>query len=171
MIHALIFDWGNTLMRVFPKYKGPMAFWPKVEAVAGVKEILLLLQPRYRLVLATNATDSDAILVRKALSKVSLEEHFYTVLTSQELGIRKPDPAFYQAVLKEVGYSPHQTAMIGDNYEDDIASAKQSGLWTIWFNPKGIPSPFTNPLHDAEIKVMAKLPSALENLNFKIWQI
>jgi len=36
MIRALIFDWGDTVMRVFPEFSGPMAHWPRVEAVHGI---------------------------------------------------------------------------------------------------------------------------------------
>ncbi len=35
---AILFDWGDTLMRVFPEYDGPMYAWPRVEAVEGTAE-------------------------------------------------------------------------------------------------------------------------------------
>jgi putative hydrolase of the HAD superfamily len=36
---CLLFDWGDTLMRVFPEYVGPMAAWPKVEAMPHAEEM------------------------------------------------------------------------------------------------------------------------------------
>ena len=32
---CLLLDWGDTVMRVFPEYEGPMLTWPRVEAVEG----------------------------------------------------------------------------------------------------------------------------------------
>ena len=39
-IKALFFDWGNTVMKVFPEYEGPMVSWPKVEKIEGIEELL-----------------------------------------------------------------------------------------------------------------------------------
>ena len=38
---CILFDWGDTLMRVFPEFEGPMFTWPRVEVVSGIKETLV----------------------------------------------------------------------------------------------------------------------------------
>ena len=48
-IHTLVFDWGNTLMQVFPEYSGPMLEWPQIAPVKGIKTALTRLKPHYRL--------------------------------------------------------------------------------------------------------------------------
>ena len=37
---CVLFDWGDTLMRDFPEFSGPMASWSHVEALPNVKEVL-----------------------------------------------------------------------------------------------------------------------------------
>ena len=70
---ALVFDWGNTLMKVFPEYTGPMVNWPEVAEVDGMSEALDGLAGRSPMVVATNAADSTAELVWKALRRAKLD--------------------------------------------------------------------------------------------------
>ncbi|OGO36479.1 MAG: hypothetical protein A2W35_13035 [Chloroflexi bacterium RBG_16_57_11] len=167
MIQAVRFDWGDTLMRVFPEYEGTMAEWPHVESMPGVIPALTELRPAYRLYLATNASDSDAMLVRAALRRVGLEEFFAGIFTSKELKVCKPDPGFYQAVLRESGVAPGEAVMVGDDYPADVLGAKQAGLRAIWYNPAASPAPADRPLHDAEIQTMSELPAVLRNLDLQ----
>jgi putative hydrolase of the HAD superfamily len=69
---AIIFDWGDTIMRNFPEYPGPMAYWPRVEAVTGINDALQHLQKDFICCLASNAVNSDAGLMGLALSRVNL---------------------------------------------------------------------------------------------------
>ena len=169
MSEVVLFDWGDTVMRVFPEYEGPMAGWPQVEALPGVAEALQVLRPRYRLVLATNAAESGATLVCQALRRVGLEEYFEAVFTARELGARKPAPAFFQALLARLGCAPHEVTMVGDEYRVDVAGAKEAGLRAVWFNPAVRPCPAAHPLYDAEVLAMADLPVALDNLRLPDW--
>jgi len=148
-------------MRVFPEYDGPMARWPQVEAIPGIAQVLIELHLRYRLVLATNASESGAVLVSSALRRVGLEKYFHCVFTAKELGVRKPSPAFYHAVMRETGCGASEAVMVGDDYQNDITVAKQAGLWTVWYNPTAAPSPRSDRLHDAEIRTMSELPATL----------
>lgn len=167
MIRAVVFDWGDTVMRVFPEYEGPMAEWPRVEAMPGVIPALTELRTAYRLYLATNASDSDAILVRAALRRVGLEEFFASIFTSKELKVRKPDPGFYQAVLRESGVAPSEAVMVGDDYPADVLGAKQASLRAIWYNPAASHGPEDRPMYDAEIQTMSELPAVIRNLDLQ----
>lgn len=164
VVRAVCFDWGGTVMRELPGMTGPMASWPRVEAIPGVKDALRALHGRYRLAVATNAAASDAALVRAALARVGLSAFFDAVCTARDLGAEEPDPAFFHAVLARLNCSPAEAAMVGDGYATDVVGAKQAGLWAIWFNPSGDPCPCVHPLHDAELRDMAALPAALSDL-------
>lgn len=160
MIRTVILDWGDTVMRNLP-YPGPMAQWPHVEVVPGAREALAALQGHCQMVLATNAADSGEALVRQALARVGLEGHFDAVLTARELGARKPDPAFFEAVLRQTHTPPHEAAMVGDDYAADVAGAKAAGLRAVWFNPQAQPCPEPLALYDAEVQALATLPATL----------
>lgn len=163
-LRVLIFDWGDTVMRTFPPYSGPMAAWPEVTAVPGVSEALAALDGRYRLALATNARDSGALMVRAALGRVKLDGYFSVVATAQELGAAKPAAAFFRAVLVRLGCAPDEAVMVGDSYDADVAGAKAAGLRAIWFNPDRSPCPDPHPVYDAEIPAMLALPAAVAGL-------
>ncbi len=150
-ITTIIFDWGDTLMVNFPQYSGPMADWPEVQAMPGAEKILASLAPNYRLVLASNAAESDAGLVKKALTRVNLDGYFQDIFTFHELGARKPDAGFFRAIEKRLNLSSRQCVMVGDSYADDITGALAAGWQGIWFNAAAQPCAGLMPRHEAEI--------------------
>lgn len=158
---TLIFDWGNTLMKVFPQYSGPMANWPEVDEVDGVREALERLQDRYPMVVATNAADSGTEQVWNSLRRVGLERYFRAVFTTRELGARKPEPAFFNQLESILTLPSRQAVMVGDDFQVDVSGAKSVGWRAIWYNPKRLAAPGLLPLHDAEIQDMRDLPEAI----------
>jgi putative nucleotidyltransferase with HDIG domain len=162
---ALVFDWGNTLMRVFPEYNGPMADWPEVAEVAGVVETLEALLGNYPMVVATNAGDSKTEQVWKALRRVGLGEYFKAVFTSGELGAKKPELRFFRGLESVLARAPYNLVMIGDDFHADVLGAKNAGWKTIWYNPGWQAAPGLLPLHDAEIHDLRELPGALGSLS------
>jgi len=170
VIEAVVFDWGDTVMRDFRTYEGPMASWPLVEAVAGVEEVLRTLHPRYRLALATNASDSDESLVRWALYRAGLNWFFDKVFVSSDLGVEKPDGRFFAAVLAGLALPPQQVVMVGDSYANDVRGAKAAGLWTVWFNTGCGPAPGQATDHDAEIADFSQLEAALVDFELRTAQ-
>lgn len=165
-LQVVLMDWGDTLMRNFAHFSGPMALWPRVEAMPGAAEALAALRGRYRVVLATSARDSDAVLVRAALARVDLAHLVDAIYTFREVGVRKPDSAFFLTVLRAEGCSPREAAMVGDDYWADVVGAKAAGLWAIWYNPPGEPAPsYAETLPDLTIRHLADLPTALAALD------
>ena len=163
-LRVLIFDWGDTVMRTFPQYAGPMVGWPEVAAAPGATEALTELAGHYRLALATNARDSGSLAVRDALRRVRLDAVFDVVATSKEMGAAKPDPAFFRAVLARVGCAPDEAVMVGDSYDADVVGAKMAGLRAIWYNPAQAACPEPHPAYDAEISHLAGLPAVVAGL-------
>ena len=171
-VHTLVFDWGNTLMRVFPEYSGPMAAWPEVAPVKGIKTALMRLKPHYRLVVATNAADSGAEQVWAALARVELDGFFSTIYTARELNDnRKPEIGFFRELEKILGESPNNLMMIGDDYRADVLGAIQAGWRAMWFNPEMEPCPGLMPIHTQELYSMSKLPDLIEKREFPGWTL
>ena len=157
----LIFDWGDTLMRVFPQYSGAMVNWPVVEAILGTAEGLNGVNGIIRMVVGTNAVDSSAILISQALDRVGLGKYFESVFTAQETGACKPDPAFFQGIARLMQIDPQRAAVVGDDFIMDVAGAQSAGLCTIWLNPECKECPTTIPVQDAEIKSLVELPGLI----------
>jgi len=163
-ITTLVFDWGNTLMKVDPRFSGPMMFWDEVRAMPGAAETLFSLQADFKLVVGTNAADSNAFQVGKALERVNLKKPFQAIFTTRELGTRKPDLEFFRQVESVLGVHPDQIVMVGDRFSEDVLGAKRAGWKAIWYNPEGEPAPGLLPFQDAEIQHFSRLSHTLSSL-------
>ena len=133
-IKAIVFDWGDTLMLDFPEFEGPMVNWPHLELIPGVAEALAQLYQQLTCCVASNAYDSDADLMEQALEKVGIRRYFHHFLTSQELGVEKPDPRFFKEVAQRLEIKPSECITVGNNYDKDIVPAKTVGMRTIWLS-------------------------------------
>lgn len=168
-LRIVVLDWGDTLMRNFPQFPGPMAHWPHVEAIPGAADALATVRQQYRVVLATNAGDSNAALVWQALARVGLHRHVNEVYTSRELGVRKPDPSFFRAILAAEGCPPRAAVMVGDDYWADVVGSARVGMWAIWYNPMGTSAPRQeSPPPHLAIAHLSALPPALERIEAEL---
>lgn len=156
---AILFDWGNTLMREFAGYEGPMAVWPRVVALPGAAEVLAALQPDWTLCLATNALGSDAAQIRAALARAKLDAYIERIFRGIDLGAQKPHPAFFAGALAQLGEPAERVVMVGDGFEVDVLGAANAGLRAVWLNEHTAESregPLWRTIHR-----LADLPAAL----------
>jgi putative hydrolase of the HAD superfamily len=163
-ITTIVFDWGNTLMKELP-YDGPMVNWPVVEAIPGSSQAIQSLKSRYRLVLASNAVNSNAPQIESALARVDLDGIMDSIFTFNELGSRKPQPAFFAGICEHLGTDPSQMLMVGDIWKVDISGALQADWNAAWYNPSCSACPGLLPSHQIELHNLADLPDRLIDLN------
>jgi putative hydrolase of the HAD superfamily len=159
---CLLLDWGDTVMRVFSEYEGPMAGWPRVEAVDGIREVLTGLRPAWTIALATNATDSEEQDIWSVLARAGLDGLIDRIYCFRAVGHRKSAPAYFQHVLADLGISPDDAVMVGDDFEADVMSANRSGIRAIWFRENAADRA-TGAMHRT-IHDLHDLPKALELL-------
>lgn len=168
----LVFDWGNTVMKIFPQYSGPMAAWPEVAEVEGIVEALEGLQRRFGMVIATNAADSTTEQVWKALERVGLSQYFKAVFTTHELGgALKPEIRYFRQLESVLSCPPYQLVMVGDSYPVDVLGAKAAGWRVIWYNPEHQTAPGLIPLQDAEISHLRDLPQMVDQTSLPDYPI
>jgi putative hydrolase of the HAD superfamily len=160
-IRAVIFDWGDTLMRDL-QYPGAMVHWPRVELVPGAVEALEAIEGQYICCLASNAGDSDAALMAQALDRAGIRRYFDHLWTSRELGANKPDTRFFQAVLQNLRLAPTECVFVGNDYQKDIVPAKASGMRTVWLAP---PALADDSAADRTIARLEELPGTIDALN------
>lgn len=68
----------------------------------------------------------------------SIKKYIPHLFISQEIGVGKPDPLFFDHVCRNLGISDRSTAVVvGDNLNSDILGGNQAGMDTIWYNPAG----------------------------------
>lgn len=153
-ISALIFDWGDTVMRDFD-LPGPMSEWEKVAFIPGAEEALSILSKRFTCVIATSANHSGTGEMIAALKRVGADRYFHHFFSSAELGYKKPDPKFFTSITTRLGLPPESCVMVGNLYEKDITGAKTAGMQTILFDEKKQPRNF--PDADVVIHQMTEL--------------
>ena len=62
------------------------------------------------------------------LRALGLEPLLDGILTSAEIGARKPAPAMFDRALALAGASPAQAIHVGDSLEEDVAGARAAGI-------------------------------------------
>lgn len=67
----------------------------------------------------------------RALANLGLAQFFDAVVTSQDMGASKPDPALFREALRRIGVPPDQAVMVGNDVDRDIAGAMRMGLRAI----------------------------------------
>ena len=96
---------------------------------------------------------SNTILSRKtvrlAMKDFGILDFFDAVVCSSEVGYRKPNGPIYRAILSLLQTKAEQSAMVGDNLENDIAGAASVGMNTVWYNPGQLPALKIKPDHIA----------------------
>jgi putative hydrolase of the HAD superfamily len=131
-----------------------------VRLLPGAKRLLNAAK-RYRTCLITNGeTDRQ----RQKLRRLSLDKCFDHTLISEEIGIRKPDPAIFRRALDLTDANPDQAVMIGDNTIADIAGAAALGIRTIWVNLHSWEYPPKTAMPDCQVPDAAAAATLLETL-------
>ncbi len=95
--------------------------------------------------------------------QVGLAGIFDLVISAQDRGIWKPDPAIYRLATTELGIEPANALHVGDHQRDDVQAARNAGFMTVWMNRKGtVKETWCCP--NAEISSLAELPTILRRL-------
>jgi putative hydrolase of the HAD superfamily len=160
-VTTLIFDWGDTVM-IDHGFPGPMSEWKKVDWVPGVEEALSILTREFSCIIATSAPHSGRKEMMEALTRVGADKYFKGFYAANEMGVRKPDPGFFRAILLDLDCKPERSISIGNIYEKDITGARDAGMKTILYNNAGQHGPF--PKADTVIRSMEDLVGAVRAL-------
>lgn len=111
----------KVLNIVFDKFKKGSTF----VLFDDVLPILTTLKQRKLILgLLTNAS-KDAI---SRYSYLGLEPHLDLVVTPEEVGANKPEPAIFQAALDRAGVKAAEAVHVGDQYDLDIVGARRVGI-------------------------------------------
>jgi len=97
----------------------------------GAIELLEYLTPKYSLHIITNGFEEVQNL---KLQKSGIKKYFDKIITSESVGVKKPNPKVFHFALDLVKTKSENSVMIGDNLEADIIGALNCGIQSIHFN-------------------------------------
>ena len=98
------------------------------------KDVKIFLRNAKKLGLITCAvTDMQANFQIAKLKKMKLDVHIDYLVTSEEAGAEKPNPAIFKLALKKMSLSKKMVVMIGDSKIKDINGAESFGIKAIYF--------------------------------------
>ncbi len=117
----------------------------------GALEILEYLNEKYTLHIITNGFHE---VQQIKLDKSGIKSFFNTVTSSEEVGVKKPNPKVFHAALNKAGVKAVNALMIGDTYGADIVGAIGVNMEVIFYNYRNdvITSQINHVDHLIEIK-------------------
>ena len=65
------------------------------------------------------------------VDRIGLRARLCAVITSEELGVAKPDPRCYLSACEQLGVEPSQALHVGDRDDLDVLSARAAGLQAV----------------------------------------
>ena len=95
----------------------------------GAIDILNYLKPKYQMHIITNGFEE---VQHKKMHNSDLLPFFDQIITSEEVGVKKPNPKIFNYALEKSKAIANESIMIGDNFEADILGAKSVGMHTIF---------------------------------------
>ena len=96
-------------------------------------EVLDYLKEKYSLHIITNGFDKTQHI---KLEHANLFPYFNQIITSEKLGVKKPNPAIFAHALDVAEATKEESIYIGDNLVVDILGCQNFGIDGIYFNPE-----------------------------------
>ena len=102
----------------------------------GARDVLDAVHGRYQLGLITNGLTE---VQRPRLAATDLERYFEFIIISDELGVAKPQAAFFEHAYAQMGGVPKsEVLVIGDNANADVRGALDFGFDACWLRHPGV---------------------------------
>jgi putative hydrolase of the HAD superfamily len=90
------------------------------------------LKGKYQMHIITNGFEE---IQDVKIKKSGLEGYFRHIFISEKVGYQKPQKEIFLHAMQVAGADLHESLMIGDNMQTDIAGARSVGMDQVFFNP------------------------------------
>lgn len=120
----------------------------EVSLYQDAEPLLRALKPHYTLGALTNGNANVA--------RLSISHYFDFAFSAEQLNASKPAPDHFIAAQAAASCKPEQIIHIGDHPDHDVQAALDAGCHAIWYNPKGLVWPNSEPV-SGEVRSLAEL--------------
>lgn len=144
-------DFARTFGQRFHVYREEQAvFFP-----GALETIQALRALGVKLALVTNGAAEPQ---RAKVERFNLAPLFDHVQIEGEAGFGKPQEQAYLHAMQTLGVEPHETWMVGDNLEWEVAAPQRLGIYAIWHDHLGEGLPPGSPvIPDRIVRSIAEL--------------
>jgi HAD superfamily hydrolase (TIGR01549 family) len=97
----------------------------------------------------------------QSLRRYKITPRFNPIVISEEVNVRKPNPAIFRLCLSAMKVRPSQAIYVGDAPEFDVAGARATGMSSVLIGNKG----GDGPEPDFAVKKMEEISPIVANLN------
>jgi uncharacterized protein len=118
-VNYLVLDIEETIAKTGAKFVHP-------EIVDFLKEIVESGYVQKEIWLATNSRRKDL---------QDLADSIGAKIKIRTLTTKKPDKAFFDEIISEIGCQPEEAVMVGDKMTRDVLGARRAGMWTVLVDP------------------------------------
>lgn len=129
----------------YPRHRQP---------VPGALVLLQALRPYYRIGIITNNRTAEQADKLRFLGMTELVD---ALITSEDVGVPKPDPRIFQAALQQLGAQPEETVLVGDNWVADVLGARAVDIRPLWLNRVGTPRPLADVAEITSLEPLAEV--------------
>lgn len=81
------------------------------------------------------------VSLHDVLARLDLAPLLDAVVTSAQVGARKPSPAIFEAALRTLGAAPAEALHVGDSLEEDVTGARRAGIEPVLISRDGTGGP------------------------------
>lgn len=141
-------------------YARPALLVPPTVDPAAPRALEALAARGYRLAVVSNTMRTPGRVLRTLLARQGLLARFAHTTFSDEVGVRKPDPAIFRQTLAALGVEPAAAVHVGDDPVLDVAGARAAGLRVVQVTARGEPATGA----DVTIASLEGLPEAIATL-------
>jgi len=154
---------ADVLAALVDAYARPALIVPPAVDEGALKALTELREAGYTLALVSNTMRTPGATLRKILERFGLLRCFAHTVFSDEIGIRKPDPAIFLGALRAIGGDPSTAIHVGDDGLLDVGGARAAGMRVIQITNVPLKA-LGGRRPDAAIPSLSALPDAVAKL-------
>jgi putative hydrolase of the HAD superfamily len=123
LLDALAASFGDAIRSKLP------ILYPHIGATLAA-----LQRGGYRIGLISNTGRTWGRFLRPIQDDLGIGKYFDDRVFSDEVGIRKPEPAIFEKALDHLDLRPEEVVHVGDDLVADVAGSKALGMRAVWFD-------------------------------------
>jgi HAD superfamily hydrolase (TIGR01509 family) len=154
---------GSVTEALAAAYARPALVDPPVVDPGALAALETLCARGCTLAVVSNAMRTPGTVLRALLERHGLLGCFKHTVFSDEVGVRKPDPAIFAQALAALGADREHAVHVGDDAILDVQGARAAGMRVVQVIGDR-PGPSGPPRPDAVIRWLAELPEAVARL-------